>query len=63
MAATAIPVHVPTNTANDSHIVERINADGTMHVRDAATGYVRQLRLAVIVVGGQHTLVAVGGDS
>jgi hypothetical protein len=60
MEATAIPTHVPTAAEANSHLVGRINADGTISVRDAANGGAKQLRLAVVAISGQLTLVVVG---
>jgi hypothetical protein len=63
MAATALPIHIPTNSEASSHIVANVSQDGTITVVDAATGGRVQMRLAVISVGGQLTLVAVGPGS
>jgi hypothetical protein len=63
MAATALPVHVPTNGEASSHIVTAVGNDGSISVKDATTGGVVTMRLAVISVGGQLTLVAVGPGS
>jgi hypothetical protein len=60
MAATATPAHIPTNVESKSHLVVRVNGDGTLTVLDAATGGTRQMRFAVLAVSGQLTLVAVG---
>jgi len=63
MAATALPVHVPTNAEASSHLVTNVAADGTITVTDATTGGRMTMRLAVISVSGQLTLVAVGPGS
>jgi hypothetical protein len=60
MAATATPVHIPTNAESNSHLVTRVNADGSVQVLDATTNAPRTMRLAVLAVSGQLTLVAVG---
>jgi hypothetical protein len=42
MAATALPVHTPTNAESNSHLIERLNADAwgaetrTGEARDSA---------------------------
>jgi hypothetical protein len=63
MAATALPVHTPTNAETSSHLVEKIGEDGTLTLRDATTGQAVMMRLAVLSVSGQLTLVAVGPGS
>jgi hypothetical protein len=63
MAASALPVHIPTNSESSSHIVTNIAQDGTITVIDATTGGRVTMRLAVISVSGQLTLVAVGPGS
>jgi hypothetical protein len=35
MAATAIPVHLPTNAEASSHLVTNLSMDGTVTVKDA----------------------------
>jgi hypothetical protein len=63
MAATALPAHVPTNAEAFSHLVTNVAQDGTITVTDAATGGKVTMRLGVLSVGGQLTLVAVGPGS
>jgi len=63
MAASALPVHIPTNGEASSHLVRNISQDGTIQVLDATTNQVVTMRLAVISVSGQLTLVAVGPGS
>jgi hypothetical protein len=63
MAATTLPVHVPTNAEASSHLVTNLSNDGTITVIDATTGGRVTMRLAVISVSGQLTLVAVGPGS
>jgi hypothetical protein len=63
MAATALPVHIPTNAEASSHLVTNIAQDATVTVVDATTGGRLTMRLAVINVSGQLTLVAVGPGS
>jgi hypothetical protein len=63
MAATALPVHIPTNAEASSHLVTNISMDGTIQVKDATTNQTVTMRLAVLSVGGQLTLVAVGSGS
>jgi hypothetical protein len=63
MAATVLPTHVPTNAEVSSHIVTSLSNDGSITVKDATTGQPVPMRLAVINVGGQLTLVAVGPGS
>lgn len=60
MAATPIPVSPPLNAAANSHLVLRVGQDGYLQVLDATTNQPRNLRLAVVAVSGQLTLVAVG---
>jgi hypothetical protein len=62
MAASALPVHIPTNAEASSHLVRGISADGTITVLDATNQPVA-MRLGVISVSGQLTLVAVGPGS
>jgi hypothetical protein len=50
----------PSNAEANSHLVRRVNADGSFQVLDATTGLERTMRLAVLAVSGQLTLVAVG---
>jgi hypothetical protein len=63
MAASALPVHIPTNAEASSHIVTSLSNDGTVTAIDATTGGRVTMRLAVISVSGQLTLVAVGPGS
>ena len=63
MAASALPVHIPTNAEASSHLVTNIAQDGTITVTDATTGGKVTMRLGVISVSGQLTLVAVGPGS
>jgi hypothetical protein len=63
MAASALPVHIPTNAESSSHLVTNVAQDGTIAVKDATTGQLVTMRLGVISVGGQLTLVAVGPGS
>ena len=63
MAATVLPVHIPTNAEASSHLVTNLSMDGTITVKDATTNQFMTMRLAVISVGGQLTLVAVGPGS
>jgi hypothetical protein len=60
MAATATPAHIPTNAESNSHLITKVNADGTLQVLDATTQQPRTMRLAVLAVSGQLTLVVVG---
>jgi len=60
MAASALPVHIPTNAEASSHLVRNISADGTITVIDATTNQPVTMRMGVINVSGQLTLVAVG---
>jgi hypothetical protein len=63
MAATVLPTHIPTSAEASSHLVRNIGQDGTIQVQDATTGGLVTMRLAVISVSGQLTLVAVGPGS
>jgi hypothetical protein len=63
MAATALPVHIPTNSESSSHLVTNLSNDDTITVIDATTGGRVTMRLRVISVSGQLTLVAVGPGS
>jgi len=63
MAATALPVHVPTNAEASSHLVTNVAQDGTITVTDATTGGRMTMRLGVLSVSGQLTLIAVGPGS
>jgi hypothetical protein len=63
MAATATPPHVPSNAEANSHLVRNISQDGTITVLDATTNQPVTMRLGVISVSGQLTLVAVGPGS
>jgi hypothetical protein len=63
MAATALPVHLPRNAEASSHLVTNVSADGTVTVKDATTGQSATMRLAVLSVSNQLTLVAVGPGS
>jgi hypothetical protein len=63
MAATQLPVHTPTSTECDAHLIERFNADGSFMVRDVTTDQLTTMRLAVRDVDGQLRLVAVGPSS
>jgi hypothetical protein len=63
MAATVLPTHVPTSLEASSHLVTNISMDGSIQVKDATTGQTVTMRLAVISVSGQLTLVAVGPGS
>ena len=63
MAASALPAHIPTNSGASSHLVTNVSQDGTLTVKDATTNQTVQMRLAVISVSGQLTLVAVGPGS
>jgi hypothetical protein len=60
MAATALPVHIPTSSEASTHLVQKIGNDGSIVVKDATTGGVMTMRLAVISVSGLLTLAAVG---
>ena len=60
MAATPIPVSPPLNAGANSHLVVRVGQDGYLMIVDATTNQPRNLRLAVVAVSGQLTLVAVG---
>jgi hypothetical protein len=51
------------STTTYSHLLRRVNADGSLQVLDATTGLERTMRLAVLAVSGQLTLVAVGDPS
>lgn len=64
MAATPLPVHVPTvPDESNAHVIERLNNDGSFTVQDATTGQLTTMRLGVLDVAGQLTLVAVGPGS
>lgn len=63
MAATVLPTHIPTNTEASSHLLTNISQDGSIQVKDATTGQAVTMRLGVINVSGQLTLVAVGPGS
>ena len=63
MAATVLPTHIPTNGEASSHLVTNVSQDGTIQVKDATTGQTVTMRLGVLSVGGQLTLVAVGPGS
>jgi hypothetical protein len=63
MAATVLPTHIPTNGESSSHLVTNLSQDGTITVKDATTNQSVTMRLAVISVGGQLTIVAVGPGS
>jgi hypothetical protein len=63
MAATALPAHIPTNAEASTHLVTNISMDGTIQVKDATTNQAVTMRLAVLSVAGQLTLVAVGPGS
>jgi hypothetical protein len=63
MAATALPAHIPTNAEASAHLVLDVSKDGTITLRDAATNQLTTMRLAVISVSGQLTIVAVGPGS
>jgi len=63
MPATALPVHIPTNAEASTHLVTNISMDGTITVKDATTGQPTTMRLGVLSVSGQLTLVAVGPGS
>jgi hypothetical protein len=63
MPAAALPTHIPTNAEASSHLVLDVSKDGTLTLRDAATNQLTTMRLAVVSVSGQLTLVAVGPGS
>jgi hypothetical protein len=63
MAATALPAHIPTNAEASSHVVTAVGNDGTITVKDATTGQSLMMRLGVVSVSGQLTLVAIGPGS
>jgi hypothetical protein len=63
MAATALPAHIPTNAEASSHVVTSVNADGSLTVTDATTGKPVTMRIAVLSVSGQLTLIPVGAGS
>ena len=50
----------PLNAATNSHPFVRVSQDGYLTVVDATSNQPRNLRLAVVAVSGQPTLVAVG---
>jgi hypothetical protein len=61
--ATVLPTHIPTNAETNSHLVTNVAQDGTITVKDATTNQSETMRLAVISISGQLTLVAVGPGS
>jgi hypothetical protein len=63
MPAVILPTHIPTNAEASSHLVTNLSMDGTVTVKDATTNQSVTMRLAVVSVGGQLTLVAVGPGS
>jgi hypothetical protein len=63
MAATVLPAPIPTNAEASSHLLTNLSQDGSLQVKDATTGQTATMRLAVISVSGQLTLVAVGPGS
>jgi hypothetical protein len=63
MAATPLPEHTPTSAEVDAHLVEKIAQDGTLVVHDAVSGQLTTMKIAVLDVGGQLTIVAVGPGS
>ena len=63
MAATLLPAHIPTNAEASSHLVTAVSADGMIQVKDATTNQTVTMRLGVLSVSGQLTLVAVGPGS
>jgi hypothetical protein len=58
-----LPTHIPTNAEASSHLLTNISMDGTIQVKDATTNQTVTMRLAVLSVGGQLTLIAVGPGS
>jgi hypothetical protein len=63
MAATVLPTHIPTNAEASSHVITNVSRDGTITVKDATTNQSVTMRLGVLSVTGQLTLVAVGPGS
>jgi hypothetical protein len=63
MAASALPVHIPTNGEASSHLVTSLSNDFPTTVKDATTNQPVTMRLGVISVSGQSTLVAVSPGS
>jgi hypothetical protein len=63
MPALTLPTHIPTNAETTSHLVTNLSQDGSFQVKDATTNQTVTMRLAVINVAGQLTLVAVGPGS
>jgi hypothetical protein len=63
MAATALPVHIPSSGEASSHLVTNVSQDGSIQVKDATTNQTVTMRLAVLNVGGQLTAVLVGPGS
>lgn len=55
-----ILAHVPFADEAGAHLVTSVKADGTIMVRDSNSGEMRQIRLAVEMVGTKLTVVAVG---
>ena len=55
-----LPDHIPLASEAPAHVVQKIANDGTLMVKDAVTGDMRQMRLGVAEVSGERTIVAVG---
>ena len=55
-----IVTHIPTAAETDCHLIERIDADGVL---DKNTGQKTIIRLGVLSVANQLTIVAVGPGS
>jgi hypothetical protein len=54
-----VPTHIPTASETDCHLIEKIAQDGTCVVLDKNTGQRVIVRLGVLSVANQLTLVAV----
>jgi hypothetical protein len=57
------PHRVGTGGETDCHLVEKVNADGSCVVLDKNSGQRVIVRLGVLAVSNQQTLVAVGPGS
>jgi hypothetical protein len=63
MSAEPLPDHTPTADEIGAHLIEKLNADGTFMVKDATTQQLTTMRLGVLELSGELTLVAVGPGS
>jgi len=58
-----VPNHVPTAAEVDCHLITAVNQDGTCTVIDKSSGQKVTIRLGVLSVANQLTIVAVGPGS